>query len=100
MNRIIGFSLFTDDRTRHGHHFGISANSQGFIAASGLQLLAAAMALRMVLALIGHRGRMTCSAAAESVASESIHRGQLARFLARASASNRLCQLFQCPVIR
>ena len=41
------------------------------------------MVLRMVLALIGHRGWMTCSAAAGSVASESIHRGQLTRFLAR-----------------
>ena len=41
------------------------------------------MVLRMVLAFIGYRGRMTCSAAAGSVASEAIHRGQLTRFLAR-----------------
>ena len=33
----------------------------------------------MVLALMGHRGWMTCSAAAGSVASESIHQGQLTR---------------------
>ena len=39
--------------------------------------------LRLVLAFIGHRGRMTCSAAAGTIASESIHRGQLTRFLAR-----------------
>ena len=41
------------------------------------------MVLRMVLAFIGHRGRMTCSAAAGSIASETIHRGQLTRFVAR-----------------
>ena len=56
---------------------------KGCWAVSGLRGVAAAMVLRMVLAFIGHRGRMTCSAAAGSVASESIHRGQLTRFLAR-----------------
>jgi hypothetical protein len=35
------------------------------------------------LAFMQHRGRMTCSQAAGSVASEAIHRGQLTRFLAR-----------------
>ena len=45
--------------------------------------LAQTMLLRMVLAFIVHRGRMTCSQAAGSVASEAIHRGQLTRVLAR-----------------
>jgi hypothetical protein len=41
------------------------------------------MLLRMVLAFITHCGRMSCSAAAGSVASIPIHRGELTRFLAR-----------------
>jgi len=41
------------------------------------------MVLRMVLAFIEHCGRMSCSQAAGSIASESIHRGQLTRFLVR-----------------
>ena len=52
---------------------------QGFVAAAGLKSLAAAMVLRMVLALIGRRGRMMCAAAAGSVASEAVHRGRLTR---------------------
>ncbi|MBC7967895.1 MAG: transposase, partial [Fuerstia sp.] len=54
-----------------------------FIGKSGLGDLARAMVLRMILAFIMHRGRMSCSQAAGSIASESIHRGQLTRFLAR-----------------
>lgn len=54
-----------------------------FLAATGLQELAQAMLLRVVLAFILHRGRMSCSQAAGAVASESIHRGELTRFLAR-----------------
>ena len=56
---------------------------KGFLASTGLKDLALTMVLRMVLTFIGHRGRMTCSAAAGSIASETIHRGQLSRFLAR-----------------
>ena len=56
---------------------------KGFIAKTGLKSLAQMMVLRLVLAFIGHRGRRTCSAAAGSIASESIPRGQLTRFLAR-----------------
>jgi hypothetical protein len=37
----------------------------------------------MVLGFILHRGRMSCSQAAGSVASETVHRGELTRFLAR-----------------
>jgi hypothetical protein len=41
------------------------------------------MVLRMVLAFILHRGRMSCSQAAGSVASDTVHRGELTRFMAR-----------------
>lgn len=41
------------------------------------------MALRMILAFLLHRGRMSCSQAAGSVAAEAVHRGELTRFLAR-----------------
>jgi len=56
---------------------------KGFLAITGLNELARTMLLRVVVAFIMHRGRMSCSAAAGSVASESIHRGELTRFLAR-----------------
>jgi IS4 transposase len=56
---------------------------KGFLAHTGLNELAREMLLRMVLAFIMHRSRMSCSAAAGSVASISIHRGELTRFLAR-----------------
>lgn len=60
-----------------------AAALKGFLAQTGLNELARTMMLRVVLAFIMHRGRMSCSAAAGSVASESIHRGELTRFLAR-----------------
>jgi len=41
------------------------------------------MVFRFVLAFIGHRGRMSCSQAAVSVASDNVHRSQLTRCLAR-----------------
>ena len=56
---------------------------KGFIAQTGLSKLAQMMLLRMVIAFAMHRGRMSCSQAAGSVASETIHRGELTRFLAR-----------------
>ena len=56
---------------------------KGFIANTRLNSLARTMLLRVVLAFIMHRGRMSCSAAAGSIASESIHRGELSRFMAR-----------------
>jgi hypothetical protein len=56
---------------------------KGFLAKSGLGEFARTQVLRMVLAFILHRGRMSCSQAAGSIASEAIHRGQLTRFLAR-----------------
>jgi len=42
-----------------------------------------AMVQRMVLAFLLHAGRMTCSTAAGSLASQPVHRAQVARFLAR-----------------
>ena len=54
-----------------------------FLADTGLNDLAQSMLMRVVLAFILHRGRMSCSQAAGAIASESIHRGELTRFLAR-----------------
>ena len=59
------------------------ASLKGFLAETGLNQLARTMLLRLVLAFIMHRGRMSCSAAAGSIASEPIHRGELTRFMAR-----------------
>jgi hypothetical protein len=56
---------------------------KGFLVSTGLNDLARTMLMRVVLAFIMHRGRMSCSAAAGSIASESIHRGELTRFMAR-----------------
>jgi hypothetical protein len=56
---------------------------KGFLASTGLGELARMMLMRVVLAFIQHRGRMSCSAAAGAIASESIHRGELTRFMAR-----------------
>lgn len=60
-----------------------AAALKGFLARTVLSGVARMMVLRMVLAFIGHRGRMSCSQAAVSVASENVHRGELTRFLAR-----------------
>jgi hypothetical protein len=60
-----------------------AAGLKRFLASTGLSPLARMMLLRVVLAFIMHRGRMSCSVAAGSVASEPIHRGELTRFLAR-----------------
>lgn len=60
-----------------------AAALKGFIAFTGLNELARLMLLRVVLAFIMHRGRMSCSQAAGSIASDAIHRGELTRFMAR-----------------
>jgi hypothetical protein len=60
-----------------------AATLKAFIAKTSLHDLAQAFVLRMALTFIMHRGRMSCSQAAGAIASESIHRGQLTRFLAR-----------------
>ena len=54
-----------------------------FLQNTNVNSFAQSMVLKMVLAFISHTGRMTCSQAAGSVASEAVHRGQLTRFLAR-----------------
>jgi hypothetical protein len=56
---------------------------KAFIGKTGLGSLACTMMLRMVLTFVMHRGRMSCSAAAGSIATQTIHRGELTRFLAR-----------------
>lgn len=60
-----------------------ASSLKGFLAETWLNQLARTMLLRLVLAFIMHRGRMSCSAAAGSIASEPIHRGELTRFMAR-----------------
>jgi len=60
-----------------------AAALKGFLAHTGLTQVACGMLFRMVLAFVGHRGRMSCSQAAVSVASDNVHRGELTRFLAR-----------------
>jgi hypothetical protein len=60
-----------------------AAALKGFIANTQLGGLARTMVFRMSLAFIARHGRMSCSQAAGSVASEAIHRGELTRFLAR-----------------
>jgi hypothetical protein len=60
-----------------------ASSLKGFIGKTILGDPARLMLMRMVLAFIMHRGRMSCSQAAGSVASETIHRGELTRFLAR-----------------
>ena len=61
-----------------------SANSlKTFIGKTGLSIFAQQMIMRMVLAFLMHRGRMSCSSAAGMVASEPVHRSQVTRFLAR-----------------
>ena len=54
-----------------------------FVSQTSLNDFARQMVIRMGLAFMLHRGRMPCSSAAGVIASESIHRGQLTRFLAR-----------------
>jgi hypothetical protein len=60
-----------------------AAALKGFIAQTGLAESARLMILRVALGFIGHRGRMSCSQAAVSVTSDTVHRGELTRFLKR-----------------
>ena len=60
-----------------------AATLKGFIAKTSLHDLAQAFVLRMSVTFIMHCGRMSCSQAAGCIASETFHRGQLTRFLAR-----------------
>ena len=56
---------------------------KAFIGKTSLRGLAQAMVLRMAVTFILHRGRMSCSQAAGAIASETLHRGQVTRFLQR-----------------
>lgn len=60
-----------------------AARLKRFLSHTSLSSFAQAMVLRLVLGFLMHRGRMSCSQAAGSIASQAIHRGQLTRFLAR-----------------
>jgi len=61
-----------------------SASSlKAFIAKTSLSNLAQAIVLRMAFTFIARRGRMSCAQASGCIASETFHRGQLTRFLAR-----------------
>jgi hypothetical protein len=53
------------------------------LAHTPLRPLVRVMMMRLILAFIMHRGRMSCSAAAGAIATEPIHRSELTRFLAR-----------------
>ncbi|HUT58735.1 MAG TPA: transposase [Phycisphaerae bacterium] len=56
---------------------------KGFIRPAKLRGTAREMVLRMVIGFIFHRGRMSCLGAAGAVRSETRHRAQVSRFLAR-----------------
>lgn len=58
-------------------------NLKRWLQQTSLGEVARLMVMRMVLAFILHRGRMSCSSAAGTIASQPIHRGQLTRFLGR-----------------
>lgn len=60
-----------------------AAGLKRFLGQTGLSELARLMLFRLVLAFLMRRGRMSCSQAAGSLASQPIHRGELTRFLAR-----------------
>src|SRR6188768_2673536 len=56
---------------------------KGFLRLTSLGEVARLMVMRLVLAFLLHRGRMSCSQAAGSIRTEPIDRSQLTRFLAR-----------------
>jgi hypothetical protein len=56
---------------------------KGVLQRSGLRGTAAAMATRLITAFIFHSGRMSCLQAAATVRSQSRHRAQVSRFLAK-----------------
>ena len=60
-----------------------STELKRFIASLSLSSFAAWMVHRLMLAFIMRRGRMSCSQASVAVRSESVHRSQVSRFLAR-----------------
>ncbi len=83
MTSSFGFSPFTLKAPPMIIVSDSAAKLKTFLGHTGLKPLARTMIMRIVLAFILHRGRMSCSAAAGAIASEPIHRGELTRFLAR-----------------
>lgn len=64
--------------------FSESAQSlKGYLSECDVNDVALAMFMRMVLAFIARNGRMSCSAAAGSICSLPVHRGEVTRFMAR-----------------
>lgn len=61
----------------------VAAGLKRCLEKTGLNPLAREMLFRMALTFLVRHGRMSCSQAAGSVASQAIHRGELTRFLAR-----------------
>ncbi len=60
-----------------------AAALKAFVGKTSRNEFSRGMVVRMVLAFILHRGRMSCSQAAGIISSEAMHRGQVTRFLAR-----------------
>ena len=60
-----------------------AGNLKRYLGRTNLNDFAREMVMRVSLAFIMHRGRMSCSAAVGMIAAESVHCGQLTRFLAR-----------------
>ena len=56
---------------------------KAFIEKTDLPAFSQMMVMRMVLGFLMHRGRMSCSGAAGTIASDPVHRSQVTRFLAR-----------------
>lgn len=64
--------------------FGESAHSlKGYLSQCKIKERAAMMFMRVVLAFMLHQGRMSCSAAAVTISSQTVHRGEVTRFLAQ-----------------
>ena len=60
-----------------------------FLKLSDLSYFAQLMLMRMVLCFIAHRGKMSCMQASGMIASDTLHRSQLTRFLARGRWKSR-----------
>lgn len=64
--------------------FSESAQSlKGYLAQCKVKERALMMFMRLVLAFMLHRGRMSCSSASVSICSQTVHRGEVTRFLAQ-----------------
>jgi hypothetical protein len=57
---------------------------KGYLGQCGIKDHDATMFMRLILAFIFHRGSMSCSAAAGAIGSDTVHRGNISRFLSQA----------------